>query len=76
MFLRTATARCSTSAMARAPSSMARRCLLARAMLSGEGSADFLPAIVTPICNKPIFNKVKPAQSWDRAGGAATPVHP
>jgi hypothetical protein len=35
------------SAIARALSSAAKRCRLARAMLSGESSADFLPAIVS-----------------------------
>jgi hypothetical protein len=47
MFLRTAIACRSISAIARAPSSAAKRCRLARAMLSGESSADFLPAIVS-----------------------------
>ena len=42
MFLRTAVARCSASTIARTPSSWAKRFLLARAMLSGEGATDFL----------------------------------
>ena len=57
MFLRTATALCSRSAIARAPSSAARRCRLARAMLSGEGSFDFLPAIISNPTNKSPLNR-------------------
>jgi hypothetical protein len=45
MFLRTAMACCSISVIARAPSSVKIRCRSARAMLTGEGSADFLAAI-------------------------------
>jgi hypothetical protein len=52
MFLRTAMAFCSTSTIARAPSSAAKRCRLARAMRSGEGSVDFLPSIFSQFCNK------------------------
>ena len=57
MFLRTAVACRSISAIARAPSSAAKRCRLARATLSGESCDDFLPAM------RPIPQQVKPAQS-------------
>src|ERR1700756_1918772 len=45
MFLRVAMACRSISAIACAPSSIARRCRSARAILAGEGSADFLSAM-------------------------------
>jgi hypothetical protein len=64
MFLRTAAALFSTSAIARTPSSRASRCRLARAMLTGDGSADFMLAISSSLNSEPS----KPAQSCDRAG--------
>jgi hypothetical protein len=75
MFLRTATAFRSTSAIARAPSSRSRRRLLARAILSGEGSLDFLPAIFSspenasppdPAIGRAAANKVKPGTGFPR----------
>jgi len=64
IFLRSAVALCSTSAIARTPSSWARRCRLARATLTADGSADFLLTIFAG----PNSRVSKPAQSWDRAG--------
>ncbi len=63
MFLRMATALCSTSAIARTPSSWARRCLLARATFTGDDSANFLLTIFPD----PNSRTSEPAQSWDRA---------
>jgi len=71
MFFRTSMACLSTSANARAPSSAANRLRLKRAMLSGDGSADFLALIIHPA-----LPRTKPAQSGDRAGRAAVSVHP
>jgi hypothetical protein len=64
MFLRIAAAFCSTSIIARAPSSWASLRRLARATLTGDGSADFLLTIFPD----PDSQASKPAQSWDRAG--------
>jgi hypothetical protein len=64
MFLRIEAAVCSTSAIARAPSSWAKRCRLARATVVGDGSADFLLTIFPD----PNSQLNRPAQSWDRAG--------
>jgi hypothetical protein len=64
MFLRTAAALCSTSIIARTPSSWASLRRLARATLAGDGSADFLLTIFP----YPDSQASKPAQSWDRAG--------
>jgi hypothetical protein len=64
MFLRTAIALFSTSTIARTPSSRASRCRLARATLTGDGSADFMLVISSGLHSEPS----KPAQSCDRAG--------
>jgi hypothetical protein len=63
MFLRTARACRSTSAIACSPSSAAIRCRLALAMLSGEGVLDFL-LVIRP----PDFQRTKPAQSEGSSG--------
>jgi len=64
MFLRTAAALCSTSIIARTPSSWASLRRLVRAALAGDGSADFLLTIFP----YPDSQASKPAQSSDRAG--------
>jgi len=58
MFFRMSMACLSTSTNARAPSSAANRRRLTRAMLSGDGSADFLALIFHPA-----LPRTKPAQS-------------
>jgi hypothetical protein len=63
MFLRISMACRPRSAIARAPSSAANRCRLARAMLSGEGSADLLPLI-----SHPNSLRAKPAPSPGSSG--------
>jgi hypothetical protein len=72
MFLRTAMPCRSTSAIARAPSSAAKRCRSARAMLSGEGSADLLPLIIS----SEIRQKQSPLDPQGLSGRIAISVHP
>ena len=72
MFLRIAAALCSTSTIARAPSSWASLCRLARPTLTGDGSADFLLAI---------FSGSRPSGEQTRSilrssGHIAISVHP
>lgn len=64
MFFRIAIVPFSMSAIARTPSSRACRCRLARAMLTGDGSVNFLLTIFSD----PNLEPSKPARSCDRAG--------